>query len=150
MARVRKRIVSWWGLNLILANAGLFLLFGAVYLRFGSISRALGYARGERLLPDQTSKFFGTVKRGTDPSVSFMLKNESNLPVKVLGAKASCTCLVLRSTPHTIPAGDEGTVQVQVMTNKQIGEVSATLVLYTDVPGHGAIRLSVNGFIDGA
>lgn len=137
-------------LNIILANASLAFVLVAAHIRFGSISKALDYVRGDRLLPDSALKSFGSVERGASPIIRFHIGNHSSKNVRILGTNVSCTCLVVRRSPQFIPPGGDGVVDVQVVTKEKAGDVSASLVIYSDRPGEGSKRFLVTGFVRNA
>ncbi len=119
----RKRAIAWLATTIGLVAIGLAsLLLGGIY-RFGSAASALAYLRGDRLIPDTYTKTFGTVGKDEGPSVGFTLTNYTEQAIKVLGANASCTCLVASDMPIVVPPGGSAILR------QRPGEVRSRAVL---------------------
>ncbi len=81
---------------------------------FGSVDATRAYLSGQTILVDAVTRFAGEVKQNEFVDVSFKLRNPTSSPVRVLGAKASCTCIAILDLPVTIEAGDERIVRLRV------------------------------------
>ena len=62
--------------------------------RFGSMSAALAYLRGDRLLVDESSRTIDDVQSGSEIVVRYGFTNWAAHPVKLLGMSSSCSCTV--------------------------------------------------------
>jgi hypothetical protein len=135
--------------TVVVFNVLLFAAIGGAYAIFGSISSALAYARGERLLVDDTRKSFGVLDAGQSREVAFRLSNRSGRTVRVLGMKSNCTCATSGGYPMTIQPGESVALKVNVNTKKLSGEVAQPIRFYTDYPKRLEIELVVHGFVTG-
>jgi len=71
-------------LTLLLSNVGLAALVLGAWLLFGSVSSALGFIAGDRLVPDAYTKEFGTARAGESAHVTFRLTNYLGHSVKII------------------------------------------------------------------
>lgn len=130
--------ISWMALTIILSNLGLGTLALAGWIEFGSISSALGYLRGDRLIPDAYSKSFGTTPAGQTRTVEFLLTSYLSHPVKIIGFKSSCTCASASELPIEVPSSATVRLKVDVRPKtNQAGSssgfpISESVRLYTD------------------
>src|SRR5579883_2831617 len=90
----RDRGMSAVASTLLLPNTGLAVLALWGWLQFGSISSAIGFLRGDQLIPDSYSKSFGNDVIGSSKAVIFRLSNHGNKPIRILGARTTCTCTI--------------------------------------------------------
>ncbi len=124
--------LSWVKLTFLLSNIGLALLVVLGWARFGSVSSALGFLAGDRLVPDAYSKDFGTAKAREDAWVTFNLTNYSNRTIRVVGFKSSCTCAYASDLPMTIPAAATAPLKVKIRSNSFKAFLSESIRLFTD------------------
>lgn len=144
-----RRPLSWIFQTLILANLGLLGFVLWAWLQFGSLSKGLAFAKGDRLFVDAPIKTIGALTPGEAKSVTFEVANLSGVPIIVLGAKSSCTCTTAEKLPLSIPAGARRPFQVAVRAGKQTGPLDASLRLFTDHPSKPLLILKVAGRITG-
>lgn len=81
---------------------------------FGSLDAARCYFAGDSVLVDSVSKFAGNVKQNEFVDVSFKLSNPTSAPVRVLGAKATCSCIAILDLPTTVEPGSEKAIRLRV------------------------------------
>lgn len=87
-------------------------------LLFGSVSAAMTFFSGQRLVVDSSSKFGGSVEKGDFVDVIYKLSNLSRQSVRVIGAKSSCSCLGVLDLPIAIGIGESKDVRVRLFGNK--------------------------------
>jgi hypothetical protein len=133
-------------LTVLLINVGLATLAVWARAEFGSIESGLSYLRGNRLIPNTFYKDFGTVLRGNEGLLEFKLKNWTDRPIRVFGARSSCACVSLNEFPMGVLPRQERDLRVQLQTRKT-GRVSATVRLFTDDPARHDLVLTVVGFV---
>jgi hypothetical protein len=142
----RSRMLSWTGLTGLLVIIGLGGLVVWSRAEFGSIESAIGYLRGERLIPDAYSKSFGSVEQGSAPVVAFTLTNFTGRPITVLGGSSTCTCVLLdKNFPLTIPASEHAILKIVVRTHRRRGGVAGSVSFYSDDPDAHAVVVRVSG-----
>lgn len=135
----------WIGVTGALAGLAVACLATCAHLKFGSISAALSYVAGDRLVVDATIKSFGEAEPGATRSVAFELRNWSGRAVTLLGAKATCTCVVADTLPRRLAPAGACPLEVKLRTGWAIGEFSQNLVLYTDHPDQPTVHLRIIG-----
>lgn len=137
-----------WMLKNILA-AGLILVIVATwgYVQFGSFTSALAYARGDRLIADSKSLFFGQVVAGPTIQQHTRLTNHANRAIKLVGSNASCACVLSEDLPLTIAPGNSHLFRIGVKTDKRSGAIREQIALFTDFPKQSEIVFSIRGEI---
>jgi hypothetical protein len=118
------------------------MLGGSFALRsaFGSVPVALRYLRGERLILEPSEIRIDRPKNGGSVTVEALVSNMSDRPVNLMGANASCSCVVTSRLPAIVEPGGQFKLPITVnVTPDKI--VDETIVLFTDHPNH--VRLSV-------
>lgn len=89
------------------------LLLGCIAW-FGSLDAARCYFAGDRVLVDSFSKFAGNVKQNEFVDVSYTLSNPTSAPVRVLGARATCSCIAILDLPTTVEPSGEKAIRLRV------------------------------------
>jgi hypothetical protein len=118
--------------------------------RFGSLSKAASYLAGERLLADSRIKTIGTVEVGWRGRVGFSVKNVSNDPVTIFGARSSCTCAVVDAElPVSLPPGHAYTLNVNLNPYAKPYEFSEKIDLFTSCKSQSILTLRVTGRVVG-
>jgi hypothetical protein len=145
----RRKPLSWIAMTLIFTNIGLGSLVALALYSFGSLGPALGYLRGDRLIPDAYAKSFGTVEQGEVRTINFQLKNMSNQPIRILGGRPSCSCLVVDQLPMTLPLNGECRIRVGVRSSLRSGRIAESIRLFTDLPSQSSLELKVVGRVLG-
>jgi hypothetical protein len=131
----RRPFVAWVMTTLLLAVAGVAALALVGSLEFGSLSAALRFLRGERLLADASSKDVGTIPAGETREIEFHLTNVTDHPLTVVGFKSSCGCASATRLPMTIAPGATAPLAVSVRASARLASISTSVRLYTDDPG---------------
>jgi len=132
MPRTRRRSMPWLATTAILVVVGFGLLFVVGLQRFGSTASALAYLRGDGLIPDEYTKSFGTASKSERPSVTFCIKNFSKQPIKILGGKSSCTCVIADGLPSVVLPNGETVVRVSASRRGRLGQYSEQIRLLTN------------------
>jgi len=140
-----KKPLPWLAPTLILTIAGLLFLAVAALYYFGSVSSALAYLSGDRLLADRRSESFGEVDQGQRLTIRFALANTSRREIRVLGAKTRCTCVFAEDLPLSVPPTGRRAIKIAVNTDSLIGPIRQPIFLYTDFPGQSKVELLVVG-----
>lgn len=103
-------------------------------------------ANGTRAAPKAVVPFnsfsFGDVFIGEIISQIFVIKNEGNADLVLTDFKGDCGCTVTRSD-RIIPAGKEGTAEVEVQTVSQSGLINKSAMLHTNDPARPAISFTL-------
>jgi len=129
----------------LLSSLALAFLAIWAWIEFGSISAALAYARGARLLPDAFAKSFGTLETGEERRVVFSVSNRCGRQINILGARTSCTCISAEALPLVVPPGYSRPLQLTVRSASRLGTVNEKVLFYTDYPRQLRLVLSVTG-----
>jgi len=134
-----------WPLGTIgITLAILGLISGYGHFHFGSLRAAVAYLGGERLLVDQRVRSIGEVTRGYPSAFRYSLMNLTGRPVKILGARMSCSCTAVGSMPDTLPVAESRTIEFELTPSEQQpdGEITGTVRLFTDDPSHHELELA--------
>ena len=110
--------------------------------RFGSMSAALAYLRGERLLVDESSKTIDDVRSGSEIVVRYGFTNWAAHPVKLLGMSSSCSCTVVEDLPMTLAASETKAVSVKIKVDEGRPDFTGSIRVFTDDPRSPEIILS--------
>ena len=116
-------------------------------IRFGSLSRALAYAGGDRLFTEPADRVLGGVSSGSDHSTSFTLNNWTGHSVRLLGSKSSCSCAMVEELPSRLEASQTLRVRVRILVPKEGRSLSGVVKLFTDEPGYPEISFSFSGSV---
>lgn len=138
----------------IAAGLGLVLLIIATYAGggFSAIRMAYAYMRGETILVDSSTKSFGSAREGDRVSVSFGLTNGAGKPVRVVGCRAYCNCIVPDDLPFTINPHERRNLTLSVRIPER-GRSSGTrqfsqpVTLYTTNAAQIEIPLLIEGAV---
>lgn len=128
---------------LTLVFLGLFVQVGRT--RYGSISNALQYLRGERLLVDDRVRLVGDVKVGDQIRIPYTFTNWSDRNIKLLWAKTSCSCLVVDDLPTTITPGESRAISVGLDVPREASEIYQKVTIYSTDKSRGELTLEIFG-----
>ncbi|MGO9466796.1 MAG: DUF1573 domain-containing protein [Isosphaeraceae bacterium] len=139
--------------RLIAAGLGLALL-AAVLWAVGGFSAIRSIGR-ETISVDSRARSFGVVARGDRIAVSFKLTNHGRDPVRIVGCRAGCGCMLPEDLPFSIrPNGSRDfRVSIKFPPAPAGGPVVETrtypLTLFTSNPDQFEIPLTVSGEVRG-
>lgn len=128
---IKNERLSWVATTIFLTVFGLFILISWSSWQLGSTSNALAFLTGERLLADSYTKSFGVVASGDAKFLKFKLINVARTPIKIVGAKSSCSCTSVGTFPLTIPSGENREITVRFRSSRA-GSFISSIYLYTD------------------
>ncbi len=114
-AAVENRLGMRLVVEIAIGTLLLFLLiFGCAAYYAGSVGRAWPYLMGQRLFVSTRRLDLGSVLSGTELKESVRLINRSSEPLRILGARKSCSCITLDSFPLQVPAGGYHDLQLKL------------------------------------
>src|SRR6185369_13890395 len=90
-----------------------------------------------------TSFSFGDVVRGEVISQVFVVRNVGDADLVIKDFKGDCGCTATRAI-SVIPAGKEGTVEAEVQTVSQSGQIAKTATLRTNDPEKPAVVFTLS------
>jgi dolichol-phosphate mannosyltransferase len=90
-------------------------LLAAAVCYFGSPSSAIDYLAGRSVLVRSQQQFAGAVLPDEKATTVFELQNASDVPIRVLGAKASCRCVAIDDLPLTIGPQQARSIRVHLI-----------------------------------
>jgi len=79
-----------------------------------------------------TSHDFGSINQGEKVSYTFKFKNTGNVDLVISSANGSCGCTVPHYPKGTVPAGEEGTIDVTFDSSGKNGKVEKMVTLVTN------------------
>ncbi|MCB0733645.1 MAG: DUF1573 domain-containing protein [Flavobacteriales bacterium] len=104
---------------------------------------------GAKLKFDKTEHDFGTVKEGTQATVTFKFKNEGTEPLVLTSVQASCGCTTPKWTKEPIAPGDYGEVTAIYNSKNRPGNFTKTITVRHNGEG-GTEYLTIRGFVEKA
>ena len=115
---------------------------------FGSLANARAFVRGERLAVAKSQRSLGDVAVGTKLTLHYPITNLTGHPVKILGARPSCSCTVVDFPPKVLAASETWSIPVSIDTSEGSKDsLSGTVDVFTDEPEAQTLRLSFTGRI---
>jgi len=140
---------SWLFTTILFLNITFLCLAFCAYGLFGSIDSAIRFVAGWGLFVDHASVSFGTAEPNQRRTVSFLLRNRGTAPIRVLGCRTSCTCVVPDQIPFSIAPGKTSQFRVSIihMPGKS-GRIHLPVNLYTDSPNQRELALSIEGRVE--
>ncbi len=143
-----RSVLRWISISVGLAGLALVLLSVWASATLGSVGAALAYLGGERILVDAYSKSFGTIGLGAERTITFVITNATDRPVKLVGAMTSCTCLRAVELPITVsPKGGSRAVRFIYRGAQKPVQVLEKLRIFTDHPLHRWVDVTVKGSV---
>ena len=106
-------------------------IYGAT--RFGSLTTALAFARGERLVIEDRERDLGAQPFDSHHALRVPIRNLGSRPVHILGASVSCSCATVVKKPKTIAPGESGSIAIDFHVNRA-GQVASRVSVFTDDP----------------
>lgn len=140
-------IKSWFTLGRILLFAAPVLMLAALsggsWVIFGSPDAAFCYLRGERVLVHPSIGLVDLPSSDSTARVTFKVNNLSGTPMKLVGAKTFCTCVLVNQLPTTIEPWGHYDLEVVVRPKVEGEAIEQSLILYTDNGWVHSVPLSV-------
>lgn len=124
-----KRPILVGGLLAILMGIGLTSL--ANY-RYGSLAKAIAYLNGDIVQVDSANRDLGTVECAKAIKVDFTFTNLRSEPLKVVGANASCSCILPPDMPITLESFTATPITFTFKTPTEAQEFEQLIELYFD------------------
>jgi hypothetical protein len=129
-----------------IAAAGILALLGVASLRYGSLPAAVAAIQGRAIVADATTKSLGDMIPDRPHLVDFTLTNLSSRPVRIVGVRSSCSCVLTEQRPPlVIESGRELKLRFSAVPQASPPEFLQEIRVYTDVPSQPAVALSVTG-----
>jgi len=98
---------------------------------------------------EKTEHDFGTIKEGTQATVTFKFKNEGTAPLELNSVQASCGCTTPKWTKGQIAPGEWGEVTAIYNSKGRPGNFTKTITVKHN--GEGATEyLTIRGFVETA
>ena len=132
---VWQRLLTGGLLRLTLV-VGLLTAVGMIFTaRYGSIALAVAAVRGEALVPDAMTKTFVQAQSDQTYLVEFTLSNVTGTPIRIVGSRSSCTCVLAQDAfPVSVPP--LGQTRIKVVVHPRDSKFfRETVRLFTTAPG---------------
>lgn len=143
-ARTSVSLSSWvvWPLAAVVLALGGGL---GLRLQFGSLTVALAYLNGERLIVRPVEFAVGEVRPGDERELSAAIINMTARDVVVIGCNSTCSCVTTDTFPRTIPRGATQPLYLKFRPGGQLGDVEYVVTYFTDSQELPTIRIHVKG-----
>lgn len=113
--------------------------------RTGALRRVWPYLAGQQLLIEPPQVDLGDIEKGMAFKRELKVVNLGSRPMTLLGAQSTCGCISLDDFPIVVPGGTEAVLGLKVGTTDKVGAFIHRIKLFTDVPGHMSVIVSVEG-----
>jgi hypothetical protein len=147
----RSQLHGWrnvLAISLILILIELIVLWLLSLFQFGSVSAAISYLNGDRLLIHPPKLEFGALRKEGYRTLGLTLENRADYRVRIRGASASApgsaSCSVLRIFPITIGPGEKVTFPVSVQAHNA-GTIDEQILLFTDDKRQPTVKVTITG-----
>ena len=90
---------------------------------------------------------FGTVRQGAHISHTFVVKNPSNAPLRIIGAALSVQGMNVRVETAEVPPHGEVSVAVEFNTERVAGAIDAEALVQWNDPAHPEMSLRLRGAV---
>lgn len=97
-----------------------------------------------RIVFENYSYDFGTIKRHADGTCSFVFRNDGNSPLLITKVTAACGCTVPEYPKSPILPGQKAEIKVKYNT-KTVGAFSKTINVSTNDPKNSTVVLTIKG-----
>lgn len=142
---IRRDVRAGLCVSLTLTFASLGVVVGTGRVYFGSVSAALSYLQSERLLADHKVHSLGDLVIGSKQKFSFGLRNMTGRSVRLLGARTSCSCALLKELPEELENGESRRVELEVAAPQEPMAILGGLELFTSDPNVPVLTLGFTG-----
>ncbi len=140
--RERGKWSSWIVTTTVCFVVGLLTLGLFGKLRYGTVAATVHAWRGDVMLCDRYEVAIGRPQ--SDQTIAFQLTNTSSQPIRVLGARSSCTCVMATGLPLNVAPGATKTLEVRFKPKKLDVPLSESIRVFTDRPGQQIIPLTIS------
>jgi Protein of unknown function (DUF1573) len=135
----------------LVASASLVALLAVVcHARFGSVTVALRYLRGDRLIATPTYFDLGTIEPKTDKSLIFYIYNWTGEQIEILGSNSSCGCMTTAKLPLTLLPNQSETISIAYRSSAEGQPFEQHIDFYTDYDRKRYIRVTIRGAVSGS
>jgi Protein of unknown function (DUF1573) len=122
----------------------LILAFAIVHWRFDSIANAVSYFDGNAIRIDNPTRELGTVNCDEEFNVAFNIVNLQREPLKIVGANASCSCVLPPEMPMAIEPFVSTPITFTFTSPPTAMQFEQDIELYFDGPVP-AVTLKISG-----
>lgn len=119
-------------------------IVGWAQLRFGSLANAMAYLGGRAVSVDHSIHNLGSVKSDKEFKVTFNVTNLEREPLKVVGAHASCSCVLPPEMPMTLQPFESTPLTFSFTSPSTPQQFEQEIELYFDGP-LPAMPLKISG-----
>jgi hypothetical protein len=113
-----------------------------VTFRFGSISDAVEWSRGNRFYFSSSDLFLGDVESGKALSPSVRLINHYQQEFHIIGSSTSCKCSTIDALPLLIPKSSSYLLKIKYVPQSDV-TLPVNIRLFTDNPEVPELRLRI-------
>lgn len=111
-------------------------------------SQAMAAENSPEIKFEQTRIKMGTIQeKDGKVNLEFPFVNVGKTPLVIISATASCGCTQPKFTEDPINPGQSGVVKVSYNPSGKRGEVSSTVTIRTNDPGHKKVILRITGTV---
>ena len=124
------------------------LVVSGALIRFGSLRGGLAWYTGKFLTIDNPRKSFGTGELGGWSTVTFNLTNFGPEPIRVVGFRASCSCIMPERLPMSLAAGQSTPFRVKIHHLQESDKSEMPMLIYTNIARQPELLVWVTGKVE--
>jgi hypothetical protein len=118
----------------ILAVTPTIAFYGWSFLHFGTFKAGGAWLRGDPVHVLESVVDLGERPAGERAEAACVVWNFSRDPVRILGSRTSCSCVVIDGLPMTIPPRSKKAIRVDVAVDSEPESFEQKAAFYTDQP----------------
>lgn len=119
------------------------IVFGSAAIRLGSLARLQDFLAGKSHCVEPTHLNLGTGDAGESIAARVRIVNLGFQPLKIIGARPSCSCTVVDSIPLEIEPWKAATISVEIRRLK--GPFSHSILFYTNYADNRRVVVTLDG-----
>ena len=129
----------------------LLMAIGFVAFTSAQETTATGEGSGAKIKFEKTEHNFGTIKEGTQATITFTFTNEGDEPLVLNSVRASCGCTTPKWTKEPVAPGQTGEITAIYNSKGRPGNFTKTItVKYNGTEGDATQYLTIRGTVQSA
>jgi hypothetical protein len=129
----------------------LLMAIGFVAFTSAQETTATGEGSGAKIKFEKTEHNFGTIKEGTQATITFTFTNEGDEPLVLNSVRASCGCTTPKWTKEPVAPGQTGEITAIYNSKGRPGNFTKTItVKYNGTEGDATQYLTIRGTVRSA
>ena len=147
-AFVQRSTIVWLSIAIVGAGAIVSVIAGFLVYRFGSLDAGRAWLRGQQMVIVPATLNLGDGDLNERREERLQVVNLSDKTASVLGARASCGCIMVGDQlPFELGPHESRWISITVGFVGSDRDLSNSLTFYSDLPGDSSASATINGRI---